>query len=702
MDYQEKYLKYKQKYLKLKKELEYDNVNVNDLIQNGGSLFGIDIGIKFTCADYYNELNYYKFGSYKEMTEFLIKISGYNKENNTWTDINADGLNYKDTVLSEIMNIDFDLDNKFNNLPELVKLLLNVIPKPAHILQMACTKTQCIDIINIINNTYPFPTDWNNGKNYVITKAIHNRLNPKVIKSIQEILLLVPYNPDAANTWDSLTKLLEFIACISDGILFSETLTKFSTAGDDTRQQLVKKFKELIIQLPFLEEIILYNKERRNFRNLYKNNLNQNQTSNTPSYDYSKFILKDFFNKNTEFYLPPSVILLLSIKLNPIINKREYSLNKSLTDLLNSLRFKCEGVSDTKQTEIKNALEQFNDLPKDQEFKPEDSTLIDSAVLPIINGNFGSTGNENISTSKESQEEKSNIDTNLSLIQKIGLSYNTFVNQISSIIPSTQNLSQTSIKNFIDKINIFKQNNNDRIKNLEEEILKLGKKKQKIVDDKPSKNIVKTIQKIFTTKERQLTNVDGLIEQYKQEIDDIKKVKTIKDDKINIILSNILSLLGIGLQELQKDVCVTNNSNSNSNSGPISNINFRSFDKILKMFDSRLFQVLNFAASDELMYGLFQYVTPYTTYLPIDIKKYLYEKLKLTKEKDIEKFNKKYKYYESELFTDYTNPDKSEYYYTDSEIVLDPVEEFNKNKFALFPPSKLLNDIKLELIKQSS
>lgn len=192
--------------------------------------------------------------------------------------------------------------------------------KPAHILEFLFDKNFSSDIKAVLTNTYVSKSnlsftqimDLKNISQESIYDAImmilngflhgtklygyeitRGGVNSEVLSSIRQILAIEPENP-STNTWNSITKLSEFIGCIIDSKLFDyfgiklEDYTRFLT--------------EQLVQILFLDDMIR-NKTKRKFTNFYPSN--KNLSKELPNY-YDKFILMDFFNppKNTKFILP--------------------------------------------------------------------------------------------------------------------------------------------------------------------------------------------------------------------------------------------------------------------------------------------------------------------------------------------------------------------------------------------------------------
>lgn len=624
--YEKKYLKYKKKYVDLKIEKQI----------KGGSML--------SCSEYYN--NSYNFDNYDNLINFLINI----KNKNTILGNNSN-IDYNNTILDELIKINFDLTNKYDELPEFVKIILNTKPKPAYILQLFLTKDDIEYYKSILTNTF-IGNSFSIG--YFITKSIHLGIDRRVINSILEILKLQEIENETINTWNSLTILLEFICCLFDSII----LKKLGNYINDINNNLTK----LPLQIVFLEDL-LNTSSRRILKNLYENNENNNI-----SYSYENFVLRDFLdnNKNINNIIPPSVILLLSIKLNPIINKKDNIYNINLRKLIQYAGYECDiftnylDIGENITNEIEEYIKMENNI-----LRTEDSNLIDLALIPLKNDNI----------------ENNNINENNNLLlNNIGNKYKKIIVNIKN------NIKNNTLTNILSNIDIFKNNDpNTRIKELYNYLIILHRKKDKLI-----KNLeTASTNKIFGLFTSQKNKIEHKIKQINIKIKDInyeilllqdnKNIE--KDYKINYILTNILFLIGIGLEKINKDLCMINNE---------SNITWRTFDKTLKIFDGKIFKIILFSSSKNLIHLLLQKITPFTTYLPFDIKRYFHTKLKLKTPQEIDNFNNIYDKYEKLIYQDFIHKDG--YYYSDLDL------NGNINNYPLFPSSKLLNEIKESII----
>ena len=414
-----KYLKYKKKYLDLKNKKKL-----------GGGL---------SCMEYYGNGNSYSFENFNGIINFLKDFSGSNRN---WENGNNTSSNYENTILHELIKINFDM-TRINELPELVKLILNIKIKPGHILEFTCTKETSEYYKSIITNTY-------NGSRlssgYLITNIINSGIDQSVILAIQEILAILPEEKksNSTNTWDSLTKLLEFIGCMLD----SKALNYFVS---DKIESFKSTLREQIIQIVFLEDIV-YSESRRKFKNFY----NGTKNSNTSNISYSDFLLKDFMSsvKNEMCILPPSVLLLLSIKLNPSINNPTNYYNLQLKNLLKYTRNECK--NEITNVIVEKEIEKYINESQITELTPNDSLLIDSALLSMSNSS-------DIDTSTSDNKLES-LDKS-SLFDKMGKKSSELFNNITIDINKTVDKTKDKMSSIINSINIFKNKDPKKLKN---------------------------------------------------------------------------------------------------------------------------------------------------------------------------------------------------------------------------------------------
>lgn len=156
--YKNKYLKYKLKYVKEKEKID------NRCKQIGGIL-------TYNCSKFYNNNNDYCFQTRYQFIDFLRILVKSSKWNNT--------------VLAELANIDFDID-RYEELPELVKLVLNIKPKPAHILEMLLP----IKTVDYLRKLLVGDVSTLTYVEYLTSVTIKQSINADVLQACVEILYL--------------------------------------------------------------------------------------------------------------------------------------------------------------------------------------------------------------------------------------------------------------------------------------------------------------------------------------------------------------------------------------------------------------------------------------------------------------------------------------------------------------------------------
>lgn len=343
IDYKNKYLKYKKKYIHLK------FLQQNTDIQNGGnSITGIynTIVNLTTCRQYYNEPNKYKFENFKSLKDFLNNFYMNNQQL------------YKETILGELKKIDFNIE-RYDELPELVKVILIIKLQSSHLLEYLLSKEYVELIKSILDESYSIKEFKNESSIYTSIKSLLftairsmiQQIDKKVLDSIKTILKLNSQNTEV-NDWDALTKLLEFFCCFINGTSISAIDTILYSFGKKT---IVEQFREKInnqaIQILFLNQLTDDKNIRIKINDIY-NIVPESIISQENTDYYKNFTLKDFLdpNLNANFYLPPIILLFLSIKLNPIINNSDNSLNKMLRTVLTKFDYNCN-ISTIKDSE---------------------------------------------------------------------------------------------------------------------------------------------------------------------------------------------------------------------------------------------------------------------------------------------------------------------------------------------------------------
>ncbi len=626
--YKEKYLKYKEKYLTLKNESEIRISN-----QIGGIL-------TYNCNSFYKNVDSYCYNTNILMQRELTSIL---RTSNEWDN----------TVLYELEKIDFDI-KRINELPEVVKLILNIKPKPSHLLEMILPK----NFVELIRKVLLYERSRQTTIEYALSISIKKSFNPELLQYLEKIVCLNPaeINPEI-NSWIALNKLLEFISCLLNNrefkILFKST---YNTA--------IKNIKELPIEFELLNKIIEYPN--------YINNIYDPRDITTidgVSLNYNNFLLMDFFSeRNISNVLPPSALLLLSIKINEDINKRDNYYNDLLRKLLGYLRVECGYVERTPSLNAQTI--EFNAEPI-VGITTEDGVLLDTALNTIITNPV----NQIDPTLNLINE----VHNNLTILQKMSLMYNGILDNFNRSLTT----SRDNLKNYLRRFNVLnRQNREERIVWLETEVRRLQKKIKAYQEELPAKSttklfgLIKSESDVITDKIKdKLTRVN----QYNEEIRLLKgDIQHTNNSKINYILSKIIFVIGIGLNDLDKDIC---------NAGrPASNIAWRTFDKLLKINEANIFKIIALTNSNILINLILQYVTAYSTFLPLDFKSYFYIKLNMNADQ-INTFNRKYQEFENNIYQNFIHDDG--YYYNN--IKQDGTTEKITN--ALTPPGELLNTI---------
>ncbi len=658
-NYKKKYLKYKLKYIKEKEKID------NNYKQLGGIL-------TYNCSRFYNNNNDYCFESRDEMIDFLRILVKSTKWNNT--------------VLAELANIDFDID-RYEELPELVKLVLNIKPKPAHLLEMLLPK-KTVDYLRKLLvgdvNTLTYVE-------YLTSVTIKQSINADVLQACVEILYLSPDIQDIseANMWKNLSKLIEFISC-----LLSSPEIKYLLGSN--YEELLQNIENLPVKFVVLDDLILY---KTNVKQLYPDDT-QISLGSTPI--YNNFILKDFFmSSNTYNCIPPSALLLLSVKLNPNINNIDNYYNILFRNLLQYYRVEC-GYT-TQRQQIHKMANDFNN-ERITLLRREDSVLLDRAITTLLSQedeeiNIESQGRPNERSREEDvgeetpyfveqlerpiqsvqpvrivEQELPDITDYTTVFRKINLQYKKLIEDVQD---KAVNLSV-----YLSRLNILARlDKTKRIRWLETEIDRLTKKRDDYISRLPKASNQKRFMVLPSEHDTLMNKIrekNTRIRNYSEELDLLKRQESeASENKINYILSKIIILIGVGIDDMERDICTGSSA---------SNITWRTFNTLLKITEGNLFRIINFTASNKLVSIILQYVTPYSTYLPINFNTYLHERLDMNPEQKIS-FDRKYQEFEINLFTEFVHTDG--YYY----VNLKPNGVSERITNALTPPPIILNRI---------
>ena len=345
-NYKYKYLKYKKKYIELKL------LKQNTDIQNGGiitELYNKVIDLT-TCRQYYNEPSKYKFPDLKSFKDFFNNFYISNQEL------------YKGTILQELIKIDFNIQ-RYDELPELIKVILSIKLQSSHLLEYLLSKEYVELIKSIFNGFSSIKISQNDSLNQSQTflqktkstlyssiqsllfntiKIMVQQIDKKVLDSIKTILKINSEDIEI-NEWDALSKLLEFFCCFINGTSITAIDTiLYTNSKKSIAEQFRDKLNNQSVQIVFLNQLADDIKIRKKINDIYNFVPDSNNSEENTDY-YKNFTLKDFFdpNLNINFYLPPIVLLFLSMKLNPIINDNTNSNNIMLRTILTKFDYIC-------------------------------------------------------------------------------------------------------------------------------------------------------------------------------------------------------------------------------------------------------------------------------------------------------------------------------------------------------------------------
>lgn len=286
------------------------------------------------CHGYYNKdtdgryTSFYNFESMKQMDEFLDYVFDQTHEFN------------HDTILYHLQMK--KVDGYVNDTPMLIKLLLNCKLNKSRLLEMIFLKDDVDSYVGMLNGTYITGPD--ESKNMI--NAFIRSLPGHVTNSIMNILSIS--DSDDQNIWDSYSVLLSFIGCVLDSWI--ENMFKVS-------DKMKESINNLNMPICFTYFDAMFDKKfgcKSNVNNLYnsflKHKTNHSIESSTDQKNYNAMnhmTLNDFFNKETNplCSLPPSVLFMLMIKINPKINDPVNHWNMKLKQLLVQMHVGCKGTT---------------------------------------------------------------------------------------------------------------------------------------------------------------------------------------------------------------------------------------------------------------------------------------------------------------------------------------------------------------------
>ncbi len=631
--YKDKYLKYKSKYLELKSEIE----NEDKYNQIGGILF-------YNCAEFYSPPEYYCYTTREGLIDNLNnKLTG---TNNPWNG----------TVLHELSKINYNMD-RFDQLPELVKLILNIRPRPARILELLLSKST----VEFIKKILTTPMNNLTILQRPIKYTIENSINRDVIESFKIVTTII--ETTQPNMWLALTKVLEFFSCVITNHQLKVLLRNYLPG-------IVDNFNSLPIKFVLLDKII--SEENYNIKN------NQYTVENITTVDRSdestkNFILKDFFSKtNTHNKLPPSALLLLSVKINPLINEYGNYYNNLLRQT-----FQMEGVVKL--------------IGKCQGLQNQQIQLVQAEnPQPLIRFDSSRQTDENHLTVALENEQAQQ--TNTSLLAR----FLTIINTPNTINPHEVNEPTRSLFTLpslvtLPTIKIFKSieekmaDKTEEIRTLEEEKRTLENKLLTASEEQGT--FAKLIYQGSPSEKEylnhQIRDKKIAITNTEKELYDLEIEKNIRDTPgvsrglfkfVEPFIKNLTHSIWI----INKDLCTGAQTQSN--------IKWRTFDKLLKIPSAQIFKDI-FFPKKEIIKLIIQYLSPYSTFLPVRFNTYLYEILDIGIDEQRD-FDLVYRELQYKIFDDFNLGET--YHYSD-------LVNGRYVTNALTPPPVLLNRIIDEL-----
>lgn len=389
------------------------NTVASGLVYTATAITGIG-----TCEGYYNKdaegkyTTYYDFNNMDQMNEFLDYVFDVTHEFN------------KDTILYYLQMK--KVNGYVYDVPKIITLLLNCKLQKSKLLEMIFSKNDVEKYTAILNGTFvPGAERTENAINTFVSS-----LPKHVLDSIKNILDIGSNNEE--NIWDSYSTMLSFIGCILDTSL----LESWYKVNDLMR----KRINDMDLPICFMYFDLLFDKKfscSRNVNKLYTDFLEKKQYRRiaipadslelykTRYIAMNNMTLGDFFKKDKNFLcsLPPSVLFLLLVKINPKINEPNNYWNQKLKKLLEQMHVECKGtiVSETEKTTIETLTDRLNAL--NQEMQKEKCTEDQNKKLSSIFSSFRSN-----KSTKAMQTEKCNhllmnkkiIDESIKEIEKIG------------------------------------------------------------------------------------------------------------------------------------------------------------------------------------------------------------------------------------------------------------------------------------------
>ncbi len=289
------------------------------------------------CGGYYNRdfdgkyTTFYDFNNMEQLNEFLTYVFEVTNEFN------------KGTLLYYMQMA--KIEGYTLPVPKIIDLILNFKFQKSKLLEMIFKKEDVEKYKSILNSTFEPITAADTA-----IKQFISSLPPHVIQSIKNILdINENVKGDELNQWQSYSTLLSFLGCVLD----SKIITYFKPIND-----MKKQLDDLNLPIRFAYiDAMLDGKFNcsRNINYLYQDFITKRQYQRTSSpIDYleskiptynkmNEMLLKDFFdiNKNSLCSLPPTVLFLLLIKINPKINEESNPWNTLLKKFLSQASLTC-------------------------------------------------------------------------------------------------------------------------------------------------------------------------------------------------------------------------------------------------------------------------------------------------------------------------------------------------------------------------
>lgn len=289
-----------------------------------------------SCEDYYNKgndgkyLSFYEFDNMNDLDQFIDYVFMATNEYN------------QGTVLYELQ-----MNKRHNHKkPQLINLFMNCKLSKARILELLFSKKDVEKYTQILEGTFEPVTTLDIAVNSFI-----RTLPQHVTDSLKNILYIDVKNEYTENIWDAYSTVLSFISCLLDSKLLSMAITI---------PQIKEMVREMGLPINFMFLDLIFDSEMpgcsRNINNLYTKFFEKKQRtkmiipdsyieSHTKTYNQiNEFTLNDFFDKdkNTMCCLPPSVLFMLMIRIDPLINDQNNQWNNKMKNWMSYLEMSCD------------------------------------------------------------------------------------------------------------------------------------------------------------------------------------------------------------------------------------------------------------------------------------------------------------------------------------------------------------------------